>query len=57
MLSQTLTIAVYQEALDRRLPILAARKAQIKIAREGKPLPESWQDNLLSGLLELEFLK
>lgn len=57
VLSQTLMTGVYQEALDRRLPILAAWKAQIKIAREGKPLPEGWQDNLLSGLLELESLK
>ncbi|MDP4569563.1 tyrosine-type recombinase/integrase [Pseudomonas sp. LPH60] len=57
VLSQTLMTGVYQEALDRRLPILAAWKAQIKIAREGKPLPEGWQENLLSGLLELESLK
>lgn len=57
VLSQTLMTGVHQEALDRRLPILAAWKAQIKIAREGKPLPEGWQDNLVSGLLELESLK
>ena len=57
VLSQTLMTGVHQEALDRRLPILAAWKAQIKIAREGKPLPEGWQDNLVSGLLELDSLK
>ncbi|MCF3191782.1 site-specific integrase [Pseudomonas bubulae] len=57
VLSQTLMTGVHQEALDRRLPILATWKAQIKIAREGKPLPEDWQDNLLSGLHELESLK
>ena len=57
VLSQTLMTGVHQEALDRRLPILATWKAQIKIAREGKPLPEDWQDNLISGLHELESLK
>ncbi|WP_047541488.1 tyrosine-type recombinase/integrase [Pseudomonas simiae] len=57
VLSQTLMTGVHQEAMDRRLPILAAWKAQIKIAREGKPLPDDWQENLLSGLLELETLK
>lgn len=48
---------VYQEALDRRLPILAAWKAQIKIAREGYPLPEGWQDAVHTGVAELEALK
>ena len=57
VLSQTLMTGVHQEAMDRRLPILAAWKAQIKNARKGKPLPEGWQDNLVSGLLELESMK
>ena len=57
VLSQTLMTGVHKEALDRRLPILAAWKAQIKIAREGNPLPDGWQENLVSGLLELESLK
>lgn len=54
ILSQSLLTGVHQEAMDRRLPILAAWKAQIKTAREGKPLPEGWQDNLSSVLAELD---
>ncbi|WP_313086989.1 tyrosine-type recombinase/integrase [Stutzerimonas nitrititolerans] len=54
ILSQSLMTGVHQEAMDRRLPILASWKAQIKIAREGKPLPEGWQDNLSSVLAELD---
>ncbi|WP_422416975.1 tyrosine-type recombinase/integrase [Pseudomonas sp. GZD-222] len=57
ILSRSLMTGVYKEALDRRLPILATWKAQIKIAREGKPLPEDWQDAVHSAVAELESLK
>lgn len=57
VLSRSLMTGVYQEALDRRLPILAAWKAQIKIAREGNPLPEGWQEAVHTGVAELEAMK
>lgn len=48
ILSQSLKTGIHKEALDRRLPILAAWKAQIKVAREGTPLPEGWQNDYIS---------
>lgn len=57
VLSRSLMTGVYQEALDRRLPILAAWKAQIKIAREGNPLPEGWQEAVHIGVAGLEAMK
>ncbi|SFI62584.1 Phage integrase family protein [Pseudomonas guineae] len=48
ILSQSLKTGSRKEALDRRLPILAEWKAKIKAAREGIPLPEGWQNDLIS---------
>ncbi|MEB0150328.1 tyrosine-type recombinase/integrase [Pseudomonas sp. CCC2.2] len=44
------------EALDRRLPILALWKAQIKAAREGTPMPADWQDNFITRLQGIDQL-
>lgn len=57
ILSQSLKTGARQEALDRRLPILAQWKAQIKLAREGKPLPEDWQDGIASAVEQVNALK
>ncbi|MEX5685436.1 tyrosine-type recombinase/integrase [Pseudomonas silesiensis] len=57
ILSQSLMTGVHQEAMDRRLPILAAWKSQIKIAREGKKLPEGWQDDLVSLISKVDEVK
>jgi integrase len=48
VLVQSLKTGLRKEAMDRRLPILAAWKARIKSAREGIPLPEGWQDDISS---------
>ncbi|WP_342653401.1 DUF6538 domain-containing protein [Pseudomonas sp. F3-2] len=57
ILSQSLMTGVHKEALDRRLPILAKWKNQIKIARDGKPLPDDWQDNIKAAVAELDARK
>lgn len=57
ILSQSLMTGVHQEALDRRLPILAKWKSQIKIARDGKPLPDDWQDPINAAVGELDAQK
>lgn len=56
ILSQSLKTGVHKEALDRRLPILATWKAQIKAAREGTPMPADWQDNFLTRLHDIDQL-
>ena len=48
ILSKSLKTGNHKEALDRRLPILASWKAQIKAAREGTPLPDGWQEDFVS---------
>jgi integrase len=48
VLTLSLKTGLRKEALDRRLPILAAWKSRIKAAREGIPLPEGWQDDVIS---------
>lgn len=48
VLIQSLKTGLRKEAMDRRLPILATWKSQIKAAREGIPLPEGWQDDVIS---------
>jgi len=54
VLSQSLKTGIHREAMERRLPILSTWKAQIKLAREGTPPPEGWQDKIQSTLKELE---
>lgn len=54
ILSQSLRTGVHKEALDRRLPILAAWKAQIKAAREGRALPESWQEDVSAAIDQVD---
>lgn len=54
VLSQSLKTGVHREAMERRLPILATWKAQIKLAREGTPPPEGWQDKIHAMLKVLE---
>ena len=54
ILSQSLKTGVHKEALDRRLPILATWKAQIKAAREGTPMPADWQDNFMTTLRDID---
>lgn len=54
ILSQSLRTGVHKEALDRRLPILAAWKAQIKAAREGRTLPESWQEDVSAAIDQVD---
>lgn len=44
------------EALDRRLPILALWKSQIKAAREGTPMPADWHDNFITRLQGIDQL-
>lgn len=56
ILSQSLKTGVHKEALDRRLPILAKWKSQIRAAREGTPLPDDWQDNLASHVVQIDEL-
>ncbi|WP_448694827.1 tyrosine-type recombinase/integrase [Pseudomonas moraviensis] len=54
ILSQSLRTGVHKEALDRRLPILAIWKAQIKAAREGRLLGENWQEDIVQTLEDLD---
>ncbi|HGP3125461.1 TPA: DUF6538 domain-containing protein [Pseudomonas aeruginosa] len=54
VLSQSLKTGVHREAMERRLPILAAWKAQIKLAREGIPPPEGWQDKIYAVVTALD---
>ncbi|CAG8865303.1 hypothetical protein PS627_01207 [Pseudomonas fluorescens] len=51
---QSLKTGLRKEAMDRRLPILATWKAQIRAAKEGVPLPEGWQDEVISTSVELK---
>ncbi|UVL15909.1 site-specific integrase [Pseudomonas atacamensis] len=46
VLIQSLKTGLRKEAMDARLPILAGWKARIKMARDGIPLPEGWQDEI-----------
>lgn len=48
VLTQSLKTGLRKDAMDARLPILAMWKARIKAAREGVPLPEGWQDDIIS---------
>lgn len=57
ILSQSLKTGVHREALELRLPILAAWKAQIKLARESRSLPEGWQEKLRNELIALDEAK
>ncbi|NWC99760.1 site-specific integrase [Pseudomonas sp. P7779] len=54
VLSQSLKTGSREEALYRRLPILHAWKSQIKIARQGKQLPDGWQDNVAMMVEQLD---
>ncbi|MDR8385615.1 site-specific integrase [Pseudomonas sp. JL2] len=48
VLIKSLKTGLRREAMERRLPILATWKAQIKAARQGTPLPEGWQHDVIS---------
>lgn len=48
VLIKSLKTGLRKDAMERRLPILATWKAQIKAARQGTPLPEGWQDDVIS---------
>lgn len=48
VLIQSLKTGLRREAMDRRLPILSTWKSRIKAAREGIPLPEGWQDAIVT---------
>ncbi len=48
VLIKSLKTGYRKEAMERRLPILAKWKAQIKAARQGTTLPEGWQENVIS---------
>lgn len=50
VLIQSLKTGLRKEALERRLPILASWKTRIRTAREGTPMPDGWQDDLISTL-------
>ena len=50
ILSRSLGTGSKKEAMERRLPILHAWKAQIKAARAGNPLPQDWQDRFAASL-------
>lgn len=54
VLVQSLKTGLRKEAMERRLPILTEWKQQIRTAREGIPLPEGWQDNIISLRDEIE---
>jgi len=51
---QSLKTGLRKEALDRRLPILAAWKDRIRAAREGIPLPAGWQDSFVTTLTTID---
>ena len=48
VLVQSLKTGLRKEAMERRLPILTEWKQRIRTAREGIPLPEGWQDEIIS---------
>ncbi|MCQ6258393.1 site-specific integrase [Pseudomonas sp. Q11] len=54
ILSLSLKTGSREEAMFRRLPILHAWKSQIKAAREGKALPEGWQDNVSAAIDQVD---
>ena len=56
VLIKSLKTGLRKVAMDARLPILAAWKAQIKAAREGTPMPADWQDNFLTRLHDIDQL-
>lgn len=56
VLIRSLKTGLRKEAMDARLPILAAWKAQIKAAREGTPMPADWQDHFLTRLHDIDQL-
>lgn len=51
---QSLKTGLRKEALDRRLPILAAWKDRIRAAREGIALPIGWQDSFVTTLTTID---
>lgn len=54
ILSLSLKTGLREEAMFRRLPILHAWKSQIKAAREGRALPEGWQENVSAAGDQIE---
>lgn len=54
VLVQSLKTGLRKEAMDRRLPILAAWKIRIKAAREGTPLPADWQEGFIRTLHDVD---
>lgn len=54
VLVQSLKTGLRKEAMERRLPILTEWKQRIRTAREGIPLPEGWQDEIISLHDEIE---
>jgi integrase len=56
VLIKSLKTGLRKVAMDARLPILAAWKAQIKAAREGTPMPSDWQDQFLTRLHDIDQL-
>lgn len=53
ILSRSLETGSHQEAMERRLPILAGWKGQIKVARVGVPPPPGWQIKTADAVREL----
>lgn len=56
VLVQSLKTGLRREAMERRLPILAAWKAKILQARQGIPLPNDWQNEVIQISNELDQL-
>jgi integrase len=56
VLIKSLKTGLRKVAMDARLPILAAWKAQITAAREGIPMPADWQDQFLTRLHDVDQL-
>ncbi|MDB6142951.1 MAG: Phage integrase [Pseudomonas sp.] len=54
ILSQSLNTGLRSEAMDKRLPILSVWKKKIQDVRNGKTLPEGWQDQFVSTLDRIE---
>lgn len=54
ILSLSLKTGSREEAMFRRLPILHAWKSQIKAAREGRALPEGWQENVSAAIDQVD---
>ncbi|ALE01041.1 tyrosine-type recombinase/integrase [Pseudomonas syringae] len=54
ILSQSLKTGSRREAMSRRLSIIDAWKTAIKNARDGVPLPEGWQDDVVLRITAID---